>query len=175
MTDPHLAPELRVARWVQGGPLTLASLRGRVVLLEAFQMLCPGCVTHALPQAKRVQQAFRSEDVTVLGLHTVFEHHDVTGPDALAVFLSEFRYTFPVAVAAHVDGDPLPPTMRDYDLQGTPTTLLIDRAGRVRHRFFGAIDDLRLGAHLGRLVAEPAEPAEPTEPTGPAGPSSSSA
>lgn len=159
MVDPHLAPPLEVERWVQGGPLTLEDLQGRVVLLEAFQMLCPGCVSHALPQAKRVQQAFRPEDVTVVGLHTVFEHHAVTGPDALGVFLSEFAYRFPVAVDAHREGESIPVTMRAYDLQGTPTSILIDRAGRVRHRIFGAVDDLRLGAQLGRLVAEEPPPA----------------
>lgn len=158
--DPDLAPPLRVERWVQGGPTSLEELRGRVILLEAFQMLCPACVTHSLPQAKRIRQAFRPEDLEVLGVHTVFEHHAVTGPDALRVFLSEFQYRFPVAVAEHEPGQAIPPTMRDYDMAGTPTTILIDRAGRIRHRFFGAVDDLRMGAHLGRLVAEPApEPA----------------
>lgn len=157
--DPDLAPPLVVDRWVQGGDesgdeITLERLRGRVVVLEAFQMLCPGCVTHALPQAKRIQQAFAPDDVTVIGLHTVFEHHEVTGPEALRVFLDEFRYQFPVAIAAHDDGESIPRTMRDYDMAGTPTTVLIDRSGRIRHRFFGALDDLRIGAHLGRLVAE---------------------
>lgn len=154
--DPDLAPPLVVDRWVRGGPLDLADLRGRVVVLEAFQMLCPGCVNHALPQAKRIQQAFRPEDVTVIGLHTVFEHHAVTGPDALEVFLDEFAYRFPVAVDAHEDGRAIPITMAAYDLQGTPSTILIDRAGRVRNRIFGAVDDLRLGATLGRLVEETA-------------------
>lgn len=119
-------------------------------------MLCPSCVTHSLPQAKRVQQAFGSNDVTVIGLHTVFEHHDVMGPDALKVFLSEFRYTFPVAVAAHDEGEAIPPVMRDYGLQGTPSTILIDRAGNVRTVRFGSVEDLALGAMLGQLVAEAA-------------------
>ena len=41
------APELVVESWFNTRePLTLADLRGRVVLLHAFQMLCPGCVAH---------------------------------------------------------------------------------------------------------------------------------
>lgn len=40
-------------------------------------------------------------------------------------------------------------------MQGTPTLLLIDRAGRLRLQHFGTVDDLRLGAQLGRLLAEP--------------------
>lgn len=147
---------LDVSGWVTGEPQDLADLRGHVVLIEAFQMLCPGCVTHSLPQAKRVHRAFDRDDVVVVGLHTVFEHHEVTGPDALAVFLYEFRIEFPVAIDRHVEGDAIPATMARYDLQGTPTALLVDRAGRLRHSIFGPVDDLVLGAHLGRLVAEAA-------------------
>ena len=66
--DP--APELAVSEWLNTDtPLTLAGLRGQVVVIEAFQMLCPGCVAHGLPQAQRVQSAF-GRDLVVLGLHS---------------------------------------------------------------------------------------------------------
>src|ERR1700761_2194689 len=49
-----LAPEIAVSRWFNTGtPLTLSGLRGRPVLLHAFQMLCPGCVSHGTPQTQR--------------------------------------------------------------------------------------------------------------------------
>lgn len=36
-------PDLQVAKWINNdGPVTLLGLRGKVVVLEAFQMLCPG-------------------------------------------------------------------------------------------------------------------------------------
>ena len=60
-------PELAVTRWFNtANSPTLAGLGGEVVVIEAFQMLCPGCVSHGLPQAKRIQQAF-GDDVIVLG------------------------------------------------------------------------------------------------------------
>jgi thiol-disulfide isomerase/thioredoxin len=151
-----LAPELDVTAWI-GTPSPLESLRGRVVLVEAFQMLCPGCVRYGLPQVQRVQRAF--PEVAVVGIHTVFEHHEVTGPDALAVFLSEFGIDFPVGIDRH-DGDPMPVTMRAYGLQGTPSTLLIDRAGQLRLSAVGTASDLALGAQLGVLLSEkpPADP-----------------
>ena len=76
---PNYGPigELDVTEWVGEPPGSLADLRGRVVAIEAFQMLCPGCVQHGLPQAQRLHRLFRREDVVVIGLHTVFEHHDV--------------------------------------------------------------------------------------------------
>ena len=73
-------------------------------------MLCPGCVSHGLPQAKRIQQAFGG-DVTVLGLHCVFEHHEAMTPVSLEAFLHEYRITFPVGVDAHDPGVALPITM----------------------------------------------------------------
>ncbi|HTM85493.1 MAG TPA: TlpA family protein disulfide reductase, partial [Mycobacterium sp.] len=97
MTSPTetapLAPELDVSEWL-GDPSPLKSLRGRVVLVETFQMLCPGCIRYGLPQAQRVHRQF--PQIAVIGLHTVFEHHAVTGPDALKVFLAEFDIRFPV-------------------------------------------------------------------------------
>ncbi len=48
----------------------------------------------------------------------------------------------------------MPQTMAAYRMQGTPTLLLIDRAGQLRRQIFGHIPDLRLGAEIMRLVAE---------------------
>ena len=48
-------------------------------------------------------------------------------------------------------------TMAAYELEGTPSLVLIDKLGRVRLRHLGQIDDLRLGAILGQLISEPYE------------------
>jgi hypothetical protein len=125
------------------------------VFAVAFQMLCPGCVSHALPQAQRVREAFPADAVSVVGLHTVFEHHDAQGSAAaLRAFLHEYRISFPVGVDAHDDGVALPATMREYQMQGTPTLLLIDAAGRLRMQRFGHLDDLRLGAAINAVLTQ---------------------
>lgn len=126
-------------------------------------MLCPSCVSHALPQMKSAQAAF--PDLVVLGLHTVFEHHAAMTPLALRAFLSEYRIDFPVAVDRH-DGDLVPVTMRRYELRGTPSTLIIDKNGVLRLSAFGYVDDLVLGGHLGRLLAEPYVPDESSQLAG---------
>ncbi|GEL17967.1 TlpA family protein disulfide reductase [Pseudonocardia asaccharolytica] len=152
--EPAPAPELDVTEWLNAGPLTLAGLRGRVVVLEAFQMLCPSCVSHSLPQAKRVAATFSSDDVVVLGLHTVFEHHEAMGPVSLRAFAHENRLTFPIAIDRHDDHDPTPVTFARYGMRGTPTTVLVDRAGQVRNQAFGSVPDLALGAQIAALAAE---------------------
>ena len=138
--------------------MQLSALRGRVVVLHAFQMLCPGCVQHGLPQAQRIEAAFSAHDVAVVGLHTVFEHHAAMTPVSLRAFLHEYRVSFPVGVDTPGPDpqDPIPATMRAYGLQGTPSLLLIDRRGDLRLHAFGAAEDLALGAAIATLVAEPA-------------------
>jgi peroxiredoxin len=156
-THHDAAPALQVSRWLNTEhPIALADLRGRVVVLHAFQMLCPGCVSHSIPQAIKIHNTFEREDVVVLGLHTVFEHHAVMGPEALTVFLHEYRVPFPVAVDTAVAGEAIPLTMQTYGFRGTPSLVLIDRKGHVRLNHFGSLDDLRLGFLLGQLVAESA-------------------
>lgn len=149
------APPLQVAQWFHAGTdLALDALRGRVVALHAFQMLCPGCVSHALPQAQTMQRLFAGSDLVNIGLHSVFEHHAAMRPEALAAFLHEYRIDFPVAVDAPVAGSPLPATLQRYGLRGTPSLVLIDRAGRRRLQHFGRMEDIALGAAVGALLAE---------------------
>lgn len=155
MTADGPAPGWHVSRWFNTvEPPEPGALRGRVVLLHAFQMLCPGCVGHAVPQAEQVHRLYAEHDVAVIGLHTVFEHHAAMGAVALEAFLHEYRITHPVGIDAAVDGEPVPATMRAYGMQGTPTLVLFDRTGHIRLQHFGRVDDLPLGVLLGRLLAE---------------------
>jgi peroxiredoxin len=155
MTLP-LAPELAVAEWFNTPtPISLTELRGRVVMLHAFQMLCPGCVAHGTPQAQRAHNLFPNADLAVIGVHTVFEHHAAMTPVSLEAFIHEYRLTFPIGVDQQGEDGPIPVTMRRYEMRGTPTTIVIGRDGRIRHHGFGREDDLALGAMLGSLLAEP--------------------
>ncbi|MBE0455466.1 TlpA family protein disulfide reductase [Roseovarius autotrophicus] len=147
-------PEWHASQWFNTDkPLSIRDFRGRVLAVEAFQMLCPGCVGHGLPQAARIAATFDPAQVAVIGLHTVFEHHAAMPPVALEAFLHEYRIRFPVAVDAPGPG-PVPRTMGDWGLQGTPTLLLFDAAGQMRARHFGQVSDLALGAQIMRLVLE---------------------
>jgi peroxiredoxin len=157
-THLGIAPPLDVSEWLNTpAPISLADLRGRVVVLHAFQMLCPGCVSHGLPQTLRIHEAFDAGEVAVIGLHTVFEHHAVMTPDALRVFAHEYRLAFPIGIDRPSAHDAVPCTMAAYGLRGTPSLLLIDRQGRLRLNHFGALDDLRAGALIAQLIAEPVE------------------
>lgn len=147
-------PELRVSQWFNTDhDITLTGLHGQVIVIEAFQMLCPGCVLHGLPLAQKVQKSFSSDAVTVLGLHTVFEHHAAMTPVSLAAFLHEYRITFPVGVDATGEGS-MPKTMEAFQMRGTPSMLLIDKVGALRAHHFGEVNELQLGAQIATLLNE---------------------
>ena len=152
---PSQAPALFVSQWLNTpAPIDLADLRGKVVAIFAFQMLCPACVAHSLPQATQLHQTFPASDVAVLGLHTVFEHHRAMSADALAAFVHEYRLRFPIGIdAPSPSGGSIPQTMADWQLQGTPSLVLLNKQGGVHLAHFGHISDLALGALLGKLLA----------------------
>lgn len=145
---------LEIERWLHAPPdFSLERVRGRVVLLHTFQLLCPGCVLHAIPQIQRIE-ALALPEIAVVGLHTVFEHHAAMTAVVLEAFLDEYHIRHPVGIDAHRPGQNVPATMAALRLRGTPTLLLLDRAGRERHRWFGAVTDLEIGVRLGRILAE---------------------
>ena len=151
---PILAPPIEAERWFNTDrPLALDMLRGKVVVLQAFQMLCPGCVTHAVPQARRLHEIAKNlDDLVVLGLHTVFEHHAAMTPVSLEAFLHEYGLKMPVAVDRPAPDGPIPLTMTAYGFKGTPSTVVIDRERRIVRLTFGTEDDLVLGLVLGSLL-----------------------
>ena len=150
-----IAPELSVSEWLNTEkPLTLADLRGRPVLLHAFQMLCPGCVSHGTPQTQRAHAMFRNTDLQVIGLHTVFEHHAAMTPVSLRAFVHENRLTFPIGVDTAGVDSPIPATMASDGMRGTPTLIVIRRNGTVYHHGFGQQDDMAVGAMIAAVLGE---------------------
>lgn len=148
-------PEWRLDGWLNTpAPLALSDFRERVLVVLAFQMLCPGCVSDAIPQLKRVQQTFATADLAVVGMHTVFEHHGAMGREALEAFAHEYRLTFPVAIDLGGAEDGIPQTMRAYQMEGTPTLLIYDRKGTLVRKIFGHIPDMALGALLASLLSQ---------------------
>lgn len=151
----ELAPALDVVSWVNTpNPLTLPQLKGKVVVIHAFQMLCPGCVTHGIPQSGAIYDLYAEEDVQVIGLHTVFEHHDVMTIDALKAFVAEYRIPFPIAVDRPSESGAIPMTMARYQMGGTPTIIVLDKKGRFRLNHFGRMSDMKIGSIIGGLLAE---------------------
>jgi hypothetical protein len=201
------APDIQVETWVQGEAANISDLVGRVVLVEVFQVNCPGCFVHALPEVLHLHQAYHDRGLTVLGLATAFEDFDKNTLQNLqrlvasgeligeplrqlgkAGLLQDNRldYTLPFAIGmdrlienhaevtdAAIEAlihSQLPDyanwtderrrplyakartylearthraqTFETYKLQGTPSSILVDREGILRDVSFGFVDHL---------------------------------
>jgi thiol-disulfide isomerase/thioredoxin len=70
------APNLQVSAWVQGKPTNIDKEKGNVVLVEVFQVNCPGCFIYGIPEAIDIYKKYKDKGLTVLGMATAFEDYD---------------------------------------------------------------------------------------------------
>jgi thiol-disulfide isomerase/thioredoxin len=151
------APELEVARWLDEKPTTLASLRGRVVLLDFWATWCGACV-FTMPRLKMLEEKFKARGLVVVGLTEFYGEsggktltHDAELSE-IAAFKKRLRLNYAFAVA---DSDS---NNLRYGVRALPTTFLIDRRGVVRYVAVGAVDsadDALEGVVKGLLEEKP--------------------
>jgi thiol-disulfide isomerase/thioredoxin len=106
-------PNLNVSEWIQGLPTNIDKEKDNVVLIEVFQVNCPGCFMYGIPQAIDIYQKYRKEGVTVLGVATAFEDFDKNTTENLRLLLTEGKVIGETLKALGqygqlVDGDKLP-------------------------------------------------------------------
>jgi peroxiredoxin len=132
---PAKAPE----QWIQGGPLTLADLRGRVVLIRFFmESECPYCSGTA-PTLNEFHAEFEKDGLVVIGMYTPQPHPREGAADDVRSYVKSYGFLFPVAIDA--DWSVLKRLWLDRvpDAEFTSASLLIDRHGVLRHVQQGGI------------------------------------
>lgn len=82
------SPNLSISKWVQGLPTNIDKEKDNVVLVEVFQVNCPGCFLYGLPQAIDIYNKYRKEGVSVLGVATAFEDFDKNTLENLELLLT---------------------------------------------------------------------------------------
>ena len=150
------APEWEVSEWIGGNPGTVASNRGKVILIDFFQMWCPGCNRFSLPLFERWQEKYGSrDDVQIVSIHTVFEGHSSQAPHKLKRFVDRERFEHPVGIDAYSpQDDETPITMKRFRTRGTPHVVIIDKQGRVRLSRFGRFETAPVEQMIDHLLAE---------------------
>ena len=81
------APNLKVSKWVQGMDTNLDKQNDNVVVVEVFQVNCPGCFMYGIPESIEVYNKYKSEGVSVLGMATAFEDFDKNTLEHLELLL----------------------------------------------------------------------------------------
>lgn len=131
LTDYGPAPDfVGITHWLNTPkPLTLASLRGKVVLVDFWTYTCINCI-RTLPHVTKWYDTYKNQGFVVVGVHTpefAFEH--TTGNVASAV--KQFGIHYPVAQDNNYS------TWDSYQNQYWPAEYLIDTTGEIRHVHFG--------------------------------------
>jgi cytochrome c biogenesis protein CcdA/thiol-disulfide isomerase/thioredoxin len=144
------APEFtETQRWFNtpgNRPLTLAGLRGRVVLIDFWTYTCINCL-RTLPYLKAWDATYRADGLTIVGVHTpefAFEH-DATN---VASAIGRFGLRYPVVQDNQMG------TWNAYGNQYWPADYLIDARGQVRYATFGEGDYSQTETAIRALLAE---------------------
>jgi peroxiredoxin len=126
------APEFRgVTQWVNSDPLTIATLRGKVVLVHFWTNGCYNCVNN-YPHYRAWQERYKDKDVVIVGIHTPETpgEHDVERIKAQA---AKHGLKFPIAV----DNDGT--NWKEWNNRFWPTVYVVDRRGIVRYGWEGEL------------------------------------
>lgn len=136
------APELGVDTWfnvpVGKSRVELADYAGQCIYLYCFQSWCPGCHSHGFPTMLRMMELFADEPkLSFLTVQTVFEGFGTNTLEAAREVARKYSLDIPVG------HDPGPDSsgsvlMPRYRTGGTPWTIVIDSAGKVRFNGFQA-------------------------------------
>lgn len=130
---------------LDGGTFDLGMVKGQVVLLNVWASWCAPCRAEA-PALEAAWLKFAGENVQFIGLNTR------DSPKSAEAFVNRFKVTYPSLI--DTDGqlqllfrDTLPP-------QAIPSTLIIDRQGRVAARALGTVSESSLRALIEPLLEE---------------------
>ena len=133
------APEWGAHRWVQGGPLSLAQLRGRVVLVRFFMSAeCPYCRGTA-PSLNELYREFGPAGLVVVGMFTPKPRPRPTSNEEVQGYVESYGFRFPVAVDDEWIALRTLWLDRVPDATFTSSSLLIDKRGIVRHVHPGGV------------------------------------
>jgi thiol-disulfide isomerase/thioredoxin len=126
---------------LDGAEVTLASLKGKVVLLDFWATWCGPCKA-AMPAIQKIADDYKDKGVVVLGINT-WEN----SPDAARKYMADKKFTYPCLLA----GDPL---AEAYGVPGIPTIVVLGKDGSVEFLEVGMGGDGKIRAAIDAALAK---------------------
>ena len=141
------APEFTgLAGWINTPPLTLASLRGQIVLVDFWTYSCINCV-RTLPHLRSLHAAYGGRGLTIVGMHSPEFDFERSQPNVEAA-VKRLHITWPVALDSNMA------TWNAYSNQYWPAEYLVDQQGRVAYFHAGEGDYDRTERAIVSLLGE---------------------
>jgi cytochrome c biogenesis protein CcdA/thiol-disulfide isomerase/thioredoxin len=145
------APDFQdIDRWLNSQPLSLASLRGKVVLIDFWTYSCINCL-RTLPYVEGWYRTYKQDGLVVVGVHSpefAFEHV----PSNVERAVRALGVTYPVALDNRFG------TWTAWGNRYWPAKYFVDRRGEVRYAHFGEGDYARSESIIRTLLAEKSLP-----------------
>jgi cytochrome c biogenesis protein CcmG/thiol:disulfide interchange protein DsbE len=140
MVDRRVMPAL-VMTQLDGGTWRMKEHRGQVVLINYWASWCEPCWEET-PGLIRLSQQLGPQGLAVVGVAV-----DEGGTEKVKKFVEEFHVSYPVAL-------PEPGSQMAYGMAGVPTTVLVDKLGRVAKTYSGAVRETDFRTDVTSLLAE---------------------
>ena len=152
------APGWVIEEWVVGPETSLVENKGKIVIVDFFQLWCPGCNSFSIPLMSQWEKKYAKQQqqgkIAFVSIHTVFEGHNYQTNKRLKKFVKEKGMHHPVGVDYLAKGQRLPTTMVLYETRGTPEIAIIDKDGFIRFQKFGGFDPEPVEKLIEELLAE---------------------
>ena len=140
------APELAEGVWLNSPPLSLQSLRGKVVVLDFWTFRCRNCV-NILANLKEWHRKYKDRDVVLVGIHSP-ETEEEASVDALRKFVAENSIDYPIVT------DNAFVMWNRYRAQFWPSTFIIDQKGVIRTFHYGELGISSVEDGIKNLLAD---------------------
>lgn len=126
---------------LNGNQVSLSDLRGKVILVNNFATWCAPCRAE-MPELQAFYDQHKERGFTVVAIESG------EPADEVARFVKEFGITFPVLL------DPQGKALDTFNMFALPNSILVDREGKIRQTWVGAVDQSILEAGVLPLIEE---------------------